>query len=671
MTTPFRRVLIANRGEIAVRVIRACRRLGIETVAVYSAADAGALHTRMADQAREIGPAPAAESYLDVGRVLEVARDTGADAVHPGYGFLSENPTFAEACAAAGITFVGPPPEAMRLVGDKAAARRLAAANGVPIVPGYDDSDQDDTALGERALVVGFPLLVKAAAGGGGRGMRIVRDPAHFPEALASARREARAAFGDGTVLLERYVSPARHVEVQILGDHHGRLVHLGERDCSVQRRHQKVVEESPSPAVSRALRAELGSAALHVASAAGYTNAGTCEFLLDRDGHFYFLEMNARLQVEHPVTELVTGLDLVELQLRIAAGEPLGLVQDDVTFHGHALECRLYAEDPDRDFLPTGGRLTRFVPPTGDGLRHDVGYATGDSVPTFYDPMLAKLIASGPDRPTALDRARRALDRYLIGGVATNVSLLRWVLDHPTFVAGEATTDFLAEQWQPAADAPPPPDEALAATAAYELAKRPEPSGDPWRSLGPWRLLDEGIPLAYDAAGLPRPTLARRAERPADSTVAAWSVTVGGRSYRAIVDAAGTVVVECDGERRSFGVEAQPGGFGFLVRENETRYAIERAKPPAVGDAARRAGVAGGDARLEAPMPGRVVKVVVEEGERVRQHQTLVILEAMKIEHAVAAPRDGLVLAVHAAAGQAVDGGALLVELAAEGPDA
>jgi 3-methylcrotonyl-CoA carboxylase alpha subunit len=690
MTRPFRRVLVANRGEIAVRVIRACQELGIRAIAVYSEADRGAFHTRLADEAHPIGPPPAAASYLNGARILDLARRTGAEAIHPGYGFLAENAAFAEACAAAGVTFVGPPPDAMRLMGDKAAARRLVADHGVPVVPGYDGAEQDDEALQARARDIGFPLLIKAAAGGGGRGMRVVRDADTFPEALTGARREARAAFGEGTMILERYVAPARHVEVQILGDHHGALVHLGERECSVQRRHQKVIEESPSPAVTPELRAELGAAAVRAARAAGYANAGTCEFLLDEGGRFYFIEMNARLQVEHPVTEQVTGLDLVRRQLEIAAGAPLGLEQERVALRGHAIECRIYAEDPARDFLPAAGRLERFAPPLGQGLRHDVGFADGDAVNTYYDAMLGKLIAFGEDRPTALARARWAVDRYAVEGVTTNLPLLRWVLAHPTFAAGEATTDFLAREWRPAAPTSPPP-EALAAAAAFELAARsPEPSGEPWRSLGPWRALDEGISLAYEVEGSPRTVVAGREERPVarefgspgapegDRPVAprgsAWSIAIGDGIYDARVEADGMVVVGAAGRppSRLRRLRVVRGGDGLLVSDVEggQGYTLRRAGPPSVDASGAQPG-AGGATGLVAPMPGRLVKVAVRAGERVREHQTLLILEAMKIEHTVAAPRDGVVGAVHGREGDTVEGGALLLELEAEGSDA
>ena len=680
---PFGRVLIANRGEIAVRIVRACQELGIRAIAVYSEADRGALHARLADEAHEIGPPPAAESYLNVERILDAARLAGAEAIHPGYGFLAENADFAEACAAAGIVFVGPTPEAMRLMGDKAAARRLVARHGVPVVPGYDGAAQDDRTLLAQAEVVGFPLLIKAAAGGGGRGMRVVEDAARFPEALEGARREARAAFGEGAMVLERYLTPTRHVEVQVLGDHHGALVHLGERECSLQRRHQKVVEESPSPAVTPELRAELGAAAVRAAGAVGYRNAGTCEFLLDADGGFSFIEMNARLQVEHPVTEQVTGLDLVRLQLEIASGAPLGLTQHDVALRGHAIECRIYAEDPNRDFLPAYGRLERFEPPLGLGLRHDVGVADGDAVNTYYDAMLAKLIAFGADRPAAIARARWAVERYVVDGVTTNLGLLRWILEHPTFVAGAATTDFLAREWRPVVPGEVPAA-AIAAAAASELAGHPaaaselagrltaptRPAGDPFRTLGPWRPLGQGIVLTYEAAGAVRTVVAFRESGSADRARGPdWSLAIGDRWYAARVRPDGEVVVDPDRDEggRTFRVARQDDGHVLLVADSDSGrdYVVRRAAPPSVDAGGAHGGVTGGPARLVAPMPGRVVKVAVKQGDRVREHQRLVVLEAMKIEHTVAAPRDGVVGAVRCREGETVEGGALLLELA------
>ena len=431
----FASVLVANRGEIALRVMRTCRRLGIRTVAVYSDADWAAPHVRAADDAVRIGAGPAPESYLRVEAVLAAATATGAEAIHPGYGFLSESAAFASACSAAGLGWVGPPAAAMRALGDKARAKALAEASGVPILPGYHGEDATDEALRAHAGAIGYPLLVKASAGGGGRGMRVVREPGELEEALRAARREAAASFGDDRLLLERYLARPRHVEVQILGDAHGELVHLGERECSVQRRHQKLIEESPSPAVTATIRASMGEAALRLARAAGYANAGTVEFLLDEDGAFFFLEVNARLQVEHPVTEAVTGLDLVEQQLRVAAGEPLGFSQADVRLDGHAMELRIVAEDAAAGFLPSTGVVTAFdVPAT---VRVDTGVGAGSTVSPFYDSLLAKVIVLGHTRAEAIERMKRALAETIVEGVKTTIPFQLKVLTDPAFVEG------------------------------------------------------------------------------------------------------------------------------------------------------------------------------------------------------------------------------------------
>ncbi|WP_374688041.1 acetyl/propionyl/methylcrotonyl-CoA carboxylase subunit alpha, partial [Promineifilum sp.] len=450
----FNSLLIANRGEIARRVIRACRRLGIRAVAVYSDADAHSLHVAEADAAVRLGPAPAADSYLNVPAMLAAARRAGVDAIHPGYGFLAENAAFARACVDAGLIFVGPPAEAIAAMGDKRAARVLAGRLGLPVIPGYDGPAQTDEAFKHEAERIGYPIMVKATAGGGGKGMRLVSAPADLPDALAAARREASAAFGSGDLLLERALLRPRHVEIQVFGDSHGRVLHLGERECSVQRRHQKVIEESPSPAVNAALRAEMGAAAVALAAAIGYTGAGTVEFLLDETGRFYFLEMNTRLQVEHPVTEFVTGLDLVEWQIRVAEGEALPWTQADLAPAGHAIEARLYAEDPANDFLPVTGEVLAWRPAAGEGVRVDGGIRAGDSVTVHYDPLLAKIIAHGPTRADALRRLDDALHRTILLGLTTNQTYLRAILAHPAFRdAGALSTRFLEEHlpgWQP-----------------------------------------------------------------------------------------------------------------------------------------------------------------------------------------------------------------------------
>ena len=452
---PIRTLLVANRGEIAVRVIRTCRERGIETVAVYSDADADALHVRLADRAVRLGPAPSSESYLVADRVLDAARQTGADAVHPGYGFLSENADFARACADAGVTFVGPPPDAIHTMGDKTEARKLMAEAGVPMAPGTPDAIADPAEAERVAGEIGYPVLVKAAAGGGGKGMRVVERAQDFAGAFERATSEAQNAFGDGRVYVEKYLVGPRHIEIQVLADSHGNVVHLHERDCSIQRRHQKVIEEAPSAVLTPELRASMGEAAVQAARACSYVGAGTVEFLLDADHDFYFLEMNTRLQVEHPVTELVTGLDLVAEQIRIAEGEPLGYGQDDVRLWGHAVECRVYAEDVPAGFLPAPGPLLRHRPPSGPGVRVDSGVEEGDEIPVYYDPMVAKLCTWGRTRDEAVRRMDRALAEYDVAGVRTTIPFCRYVMTHPAFASGQFDTGFVGEHFDPSALAP------------------------------------------------------------------------------------------------------------------------------------------------------------------------------------------------------------------------
>jgi acetyl-CoA carboxylase, biotin carboxylase subunit len=444
VTLPFGKVLIANRGEIAVRVIRGCREMGIATVAVFSEADRESLHVMMADEAVPLGPSLPAESYLNIDKLVAAARTTGADAVHPGYGFLAENAAFAEACAAAGLVFIGPPPAAIRSMGDKIAARRVANQTKVPVVPGTEQPLSDDAQAARVARDVGYPLMIKAALGGGGKGMRFVRGPGELAGALRAARSEARAAFGDAAVYIERYLEEPRHIEIQILADVHGDIVHLGERECSIQRRHQKLIEESPSAFVGSELRQHMGSAACRIAAAVGYVNAGTVEFLVDRDRRFYFLEMNTRLQVEHPVTELVTGRDLVKEQLRIAAGEKLGFTQEDVAWKGWAIECRINAEDPYAGFVPSPGRITNLRPPSGPWVRDDSGVYSGYTIPRFYDTLIAKLVVWGADRDAAITRMARALSEYTVVGVQTTIPILQHIMRDQDFVAGRLSTQFL-----------------------------------------------------------------------------------------------------------------------------------------------------------------------------------------------------------------------------------
>jgi 3-methylcrotonyl-CoA carboxylase alpha subunit len=646
----FRRILIANRGEIAVRIIRTCRKLGIESVAVYSDADRRALHVLEADEAAYIGASPPSESYLHIDAIVRAAQESGAEAVHPGYGLLAENADFAQACITAGLVFIGPSREAIRTMGDKSAARQLASSLGVPTVPGYDGNGQAPPELLKYAKKIGFPVMIKAASGGGGRGMRLVDSAERFEEAADSARREAERSFGDGRLILERAIVGGRHIEIQILADAHGSAVHLGERDCSVQRRHQKVIEETPSPAVSEDLRTRMGDAALEIARAVDYSNAGTVEFLLDASGSFYFLEMNTRLQVEHGVTELVTGLDLVDLQLRIAADERLPFSQSDVVSRGHSIECRIYAEDPDSGYLPSAGRLNVFEPPEGESVRNDVGTYAGDVISTFYDPMLAKLLTWGETREQAQNHMRSALSSYRVDGVKTNLSLLRSVLSHPVFQSGEATTDFLDAM----GGAPDVPIEgALAAFGAVALGL--SSSSHVWTGAGPWRPgggrrleLQRGTQtLNFVATRIP-------------GTIDRWTVEVNGERHdvRLALAPPDRMVVEV-GERSTV-CRLNRTGSSLDVQCDDHVYSFTLAHKR--GQHTRAEGHRGKG--LVAPMPGLVLRVLAREGDRVRIHQTLVVIEAMKMEHAIEAPHDGLVKRVHCAEGGRVTEGQLLVEL-------
>jgi len=664
----FQKVLVANRGEIAVRVIQACQELGIRAVAVYSEADRDALHVARADEAYPIGPAPAAESYLDIPRLVEVARRCGAEAVHPGYGFLSENPDFAAACEAAGLVFVGPSPAALRLLGDKAAAKRLARAARVPVVPGYQGAAQGAGRLLTRARAIGFPLLIKAVAGGGGRGMRRAAAADEFPAALAQAQREARAAFGDSRVLLERDLTPARHVEVQFLADRHGAALAVGERDCSVQRRHQKLIEEAPAPGLDAADRARLGRWAVRLARAAGYVGAGTAEFLRDAAGRFYFLEVNARLQVEHPVTEVVYGIDLVHWQLRIAAGEPLTLRPADVRARGHGFEARLYAEDPAHGFQPCTGTVERFVPPLGAGLRHDVGVRAGDRVSRYYDTLLAKLIAHGVDRQAALDRLAWALRHYVVQGLPTNQGLLLAVATAPDFSAVRLSTDFLdrhPELLQPA----PPPAAALWAAAAADLAGAAADgavvggASAPWAAAGPWRGRATPVELRY-LVGDEERVIAAQPRRPG-----AWTVRLlSAPTEEHVLEAAPTgdgLAVRLDGQSLEARAAPATEPATLEVQVGGDRYLLRRPPPPGVPETTGLAAAsAGADGTVRAPSVGVVVAVHVRAGDRVREGQPLVAVEAMKIEQNLTAPRAGQVRRVHCRVGDSVAGGTLLVEL-------
>ena len=649
----FRKLLIANRGEIAVRIIRACRELGVRSVAVFSEADRYTMHRRLADEAHPLGPAPAPESYLNVDALVSAIELSGAEAVHPGYGFLSESAEFARAVEGTGAVWVGPPPGAMELVGDKVRAKELARRASVPTVPGFDGEGADEDRLAKEADRIGYPVLVKASAGGGGRGMRAVRRPEDFTDAVRGARREAEAAFGDGSVFLEKLIENPRHVEVQVIGDEHGNVLHLGERECSIQRRHQKVVEEAPSPALGGELREEICAAAIRLAREAGYRNAGTVEFLLEKGEageSFYFLEMNARLQVEHPVTELVTGLDLVHLQLAVASGEPLPITQSDVSPRGSAIEVRLYAED--EKGLPSGGELLLFAPPEGPGVRNDVGVETGDVVPLDYDPMLAKLIVAAPDRPTAVRRLRHSLADYGVAGAPTNLPLLRRIANHPAFLEGETTTGFLETHGlaEPPA-ARPVPRETLLLAAVAEITPA-QPTTDPF-AAGPWRQLGS-TRLRYAVGGKTREVWADRAR----GRRLCLSLD-GEASLVEVVRAVdGNLRVDVDGSPISARVFANTEAVTVLWDGDEHR--LGKPSPPGVEGSASGAAAGG----LKAPMPGTVVRVLVDEGQKVEEGQLLLVLEAMKMEQPFTAPHAGRVNSLPFGEGALVPGGAVLVEL-------
>ena len=677
----FTKILIANRGEIALRIIATCREMGVQTVAVYSDADRHARHVQEAGEAYHIGPAPATESYLRIDSIIDVARLSEAQAIHPGYGFLSENVAFVEACEQAGIVFIGPPAGAMRLMGSKIAAKQLAQTVDVPTVPGYNGESQEDAVLLREAERTGFPLLIKASAGGGGKGMREVHSIDDFPEQLAGARREAQAAFGDPTVFLERLIQEPRHVEIQVLGDTSGHVVHLGERECSIQRRHQKIVEESPSVALTPALRAEMGAAAVRLARAAGYVNAGTIEFMLDAAGRFYFLEMNTRLQVEHPVTELVTGLDLVRHQLLIAAGQPLDLAQEQIHPRGHAIEMRLYAEDPARNFLPSTGTVTRFIPPAGPGIRVDSGIRSGDEITQFYDPMLAKLIVYGEDRPAAIARMRSALEQTAVFGVKTNAPLLHAIAAHPAFQQGHTHTGFLVEHSLVGEDenryGPPLPDAALVAAALYDIMHDAAPGlpsnhhssqataaiVNPWHTIGPWRMVGESRRIAYRYQGAEHHVAVHPLQHGAIAN--SWSIQVDDRPAEDVAYSSGSddlVLLHRGAKQFQAYVQHVSGETQVYLRGQ--LYRLERRQPPNVDSAARGSSVATAQKALTAPMAGTIVKVQAHDGDIVQQRQVLVVLSAMKMEHTIAAPYAGKVRHVYYQEGDVVTGGAVVVEM-------
>ncbi|MCU1674900.1 MAG: Methylcrotonyl-CoA carboxylase biotin-containing subunit [Frankiales bacterium] len=643
----FKTVLVANRGEIACRVIRTLRAMGIRSVAVYSDADAGARHVLEADIAVRLGPAPARESYLSIERILQVCKETGAEAVHPGYGFLAENADFARALAAAGIVFMGPPVNAVEVMGDKIRAKQTVSAAGVPVVPGRTEPGMTDDDLAANAEEVGFPVLIKPSAGGGGKGMHLVTEAAALADAIAAARREAASSFGDDTLFLERFVSNPRHIEVQVLADAHGTVIHLGERECSLQRRHQKVVEEAPSALLDEPTRARIGASAVETARAVGYTGAGTVEFIVsaDRPDEFFFMEMNTRLQVEHPVTELVTGVDLVEEQVRVAAGLPLRLGQADVRLTGHAVEVRVYAEDPTKGFLPTGGRALLVREPSGDGVRVDSSLVEGGVVGTTYDPMLSKVIAWGEDRPTALARLDAALARTAVLGVGTNTAFLRALLAHPDVQAGRLDTGLVERALDGLVDVPVPPEALVAYAAARLTALTPDAaSADPWelptgwRPTGPaWSTWDVLVAGARHTVGARRTTAGLEVRVDDADPVSVTSATCGPELDLTVAG------------RTTMFLTAQAGDVLWLGRDGAAWAISEAARIGKKGVAA----VHSGD--VLSPMPGSVVAVRVADGDAVTAGQPLLVVEAMKMEHTLTAPHDGVVSELRARTGEQV----------------
>ncbi|MCP4621565.1 MAG: acetyl-CoA carboxylase biotin carboxylase subunit [Bradyrhizobium sp.] len=650
--TPFFKILIANRGEIALRIMRTARRLGYGTVAVYSDADRDALHVREADSAVRIGEALPAQSYLRIDAIIAAAKASGASAVHPGYGFLAENEDFALACRDAGLVFIGPSPQAIKAMGNKAGAKEIMQKAGVPCVPGYQGAEQSDAAMLAEARKIGFPVMIKAVAGGGGRGMRLVTDASSFPDALRSARSEAQGAFGDPTVILERAITDPRHIEIQVFGDRHGNAIHLGERDCSVQRRHQKLIEEAPSPAVSPQLRARMGEVAVSAVKAIGYEGAGTLEFLLDKSGAFYFMEMNTRLQVEHPVTEAITGLDLVELQLRVAGGEPLGVKQEDIRFDGHAIEVRLCSEDAGHDFMPQSGRMLRWQMP--ENIRVEHALQSGSEIPPFYDSMIAKVISHGATRDEARGKLISALEQVEAFGVTTNQGFLISCLRHPVFAGGGATTAFIGNHRDElnAAHA----DEAREAALAALLLYVSNPHAPPWRA---GRSLAATFPLAT-------------------------RFVISGKTHEIEVvrERDGGYIAGANGDAHRFEIEALDGEVirfrhdgvmqsAKFLRHDDWLYFLHRGLTAEVHDltlaAPESAASAGGDGKVRAAMNGRVVAVLVKPGEKVAAGQPVMTLEAMKMEHVHTAGVAGTVSSIDVAEGEQVTTGKIVVEIEAD----
>jgi geranyl-CoA carboxylase alpha subunit len=656
--TPYFKILIANRGEIALRIMRTARRMGYGVVAVYSDADRDALHIREADQAVRIGEALPAESYLNIGAIIAAAKASGAGAVHPGYGFLAENEKFAQACGDAGLVFIGPAPDAIRAMGNKAGAKDIMSKAGVPVVPGYQGADQSDATLLTEAGKIGFPVMIKAVAGGGGRGMRLVSDAAAFPDALRSARSEARAAFGDGAVILERAIQNPRHIEIQVFGDRYGNAVHLGERDCSVQRRHQKLVEEAPSPAVSPELRAKMGAVAVAAVKALAYEGAGTLEFLLDESGAFYFMEMNTRLQVEHPVTEAITGLDLVELQLRIASGEPLGLRQEDIKFSGHAIEVRLCAEDAGHDFMPQSGTMARWRIPEGARVEHAL--QSGSEISPFYDSMIAKIISHGAGREEARGKLICALEQTVAFGVTTNQSFLMSCLRHPLFGRGLATTNFIASHQEELVvgehrEEAPVEGVASEATLVALLLHLTHPFARNWRN-GRTLAATFPVPLRVEI-GRSVHDLELLQDREGG-----YRVNDNGHQFPFEIEEIGAEVIRF---RNGAVIESAE-----YLRDGERLWFLHRGLTHVARDLTlampEATATNGGDGKVRASMNGRVVAVLVKTGDRVAVGQAVMTLEAMKMQHVHAAAIAGTVSSIDVAEGEQVAMGKIVLEIAA-----
>ena len=649
--TPFRKILIANRGEIALRVMRTARRLGYGVVVVYSDADRESLHVREADSAVRIGEALPAQSYLDTEAIIAAARTSGADAVHPGYGFLAENAEFAQACGDAGLVFIGPSPESIQAMGNKAGAKAIMQAAGVPCVPGNQGADQSDATMFAEAKKIGFPIMIKAVAGGGGRGMRLVANAEAFPDALRSARSEAQGAFGDAGVILERAIADPRHIEIQVFGDRYGNAIHLGERDCSVQRRHQKLIEEAPSPAVSPELRARMGAIAVAAIKSLGYQGAGTLEFLLDRSGEFYFMEMNTRLQVEHPVTEAITGLDLIELQLRIAAGDPLGLAQEEIKFSGHAIEVRLCSEDAARDFMPQSGRMALWQMP--DKIRVEHALQSGSEVSPFYDSMIAKLIAHGATRDEARSKLIWGLEQTAAFGVTTNQAFLAACLAHPAFASGEATTAFIESHRDDLLA--PRKDAASEAALAAVLLYVTDPLAPPWRR---GRTLAAAFPVPVRVEldhGIHDLEIGRERD-------GGYLASLDGHAHRFEIEEFGSDTIRF----RSNGLMESVR----FCRDGNRLFVLHRGLTLAVRDltlaAPASAAAAGGDGKVRAAMNGRVVAVLVKPGEKIAAGQPVMTLEAMKMEHVHTAGIAGTVSVIDVVEGEQVTTGKIVVEIEA-----